>query len=81
MSTESIKVEKSFGVYVCDDEAEFVQVAGKHEHGVAIGIETSDPVSHGIRRVLIRGRLNIAVVNSLSFPFIPGGRTSVEKVG
>jgi hypothetical protein len=31
-----------------EDQAEFVDVTGQHQHGVALGIERGDPVSEGI---------------------------------
>ena len=80
VTADSIEIQKSGGIDVGYNQAQFIQMPGEHEDGVAGWIQTGNPITHRVTIVLVCRRLHIVVENGLSFRFIAGRGSSVEEV-
>ena len=70
---EKCKVDKTVFVDVGDDESEFVHVAGKHQHRIALGIQGGDAVTQRVVCIRVGGWFYVAVKDRLCLSLITGG--------
>ena len=73
MAADCVKIDKTVFVDVGDDEPEFVHVAGKHQHRIALGIQGSDAVAQRVVCIRVGGWFYVAVKDRLCLSLITGG--------
>lgn len=80
VAAEGFEINIAAFIDVGDDQAEFVDVPGHHEAGVALGIQSGDPVAHGILAVIIGDGLEVAVDDGLCLKLMSCRRTGIQKI-
>ncbi|OQB88022.1 MAG: hypothetical protein BWX86_02741 [Verrucomicrobia bacterium ADurb.Bin122] len=79
MAADGGEIEVAAFVDVGEQQAELIHVAGKHDDGVALGVERGEAVAHGVVGVGVGVGLHEAVEHLLCLELVAGWRAGFQQ--